>query len=624
MKKVLFAVMAVAFTIAISGFRQVAFAHEETKYPEGYETALLKLEQSDLSYEVMDGVNNKGQYVLFTGKETGYMIYDTVMDIYIEYSKEDKSPYADTSNSRKKVYAGPTYYLEKSEERYFDALDKRELNKFEIEEFSRYNEDLNASVFSRKESKKNERFLTDWLTKSKKETSQIDPSLEADSLYAHETTTTTSTAHAIPYSYYYENLRYAMGVNVEGTCSFVAAGMVMSYYDSVYNDNIVPEAYDVDGKLRESETSNASPIKPFETWGSIIPTAFNQSPGVSNDFEWETIEYMDTGNSMNIGETGRLISHYLNEAGVSYTKKEWNIWEGISKTRDEWVRDGIDSGNPVYIHFSGLDESLDDRELNHAVVGYEYDDTGIFVNFGWRGVYTHTNINNYTLQNVLYFLIHETETTIYNYEWTSTNGADGTMSISGDKICNHNIETKSVDDTYHVTRCFFCGAQNIYTGHTYVNGVCTVCGRVHENHVEGDTWYGTPESHYRKCIICGANIYCPEPATLTSYTSTTHTYSCSHGYSQTSPHTFDSTKTCTACGYHSTHVHFYTSHYELFSSTHHKAYCSCGSFILQPHVLVNPLNPNAPAYCSLCGYQVDDGNIMYLMKKDKELEKFLV
>ncbi|HBP25730.1 MAG TPA: hypothetical protein DD618_02105 [Acholeplasmatales bacterium] len=618
MKKVLFLVMAIVSIIAISGFSQKVNAQNPSAYPLGYEIALEKLGQDKLFVEVMDGVNDEDRYVLFTGKEVGYLIYDTELEIYIEYSTEDESPFAHTSLPRSKVYAGPTYYLEKSEEKYFDVLNKREVSKFEIEEFSRYNENMSASVLARKESERIERFNEEALAETPEPSAP-----ESDPVYELEQTSTLSVEHEIPYSFYYENLRYNMGVNVDGTCSFIAAGMVLSYYDSVYNDEIVSEELELPGTRRISD-SNAAPTEPFDSWSSIVPEAFNQSPGVSNDFLLETIDYMNVGNSMNIGQTGTLISHYLDQAGVDYSKKEWNLWEGLFTSRDQWVRDGIDSGNPVYIHFTGTDPDLDDRYLNHAVVGYEYDDTGVFVNFGWRGEYTHTNINNYTLQNVLYFIIHDDESAIYNYEWTSTNGADGIMCIGGEVVCNHNVQVKPIDEIYHLTGCFFCGSENVYTEHSFVNGVCTVCNYSHVNHVLGTTWYGTPSSHYRKCTICNLNVYCSVPATVSSYNSTTHTLSCCNGYTQTASHTYNSYNDCTVCGYHTTHTHAYTYRYVAYSTTTHKAYCSCGSFVFRPHVGIPPIDPNDPTYCGLCGYQMDGGGIMIIMKKDEDLEKFLV
>jgi len=614
MKKVLFLVMAVVSIVAINGLRLNVNSQDSSAYPYAYEMAVEKLGQDKLSFEVLDGVNEEDRYVLFTGKETGYLIYDTLLDIYIEYSIEDESPFVDTNLPRRKIYAGPTYYLEQNGDRFFDIIDKKELNHFDIEEFSEYNENMSASVMARKKSE-----AIKGINDSVVIESEPQPSADGDLELEAEQTSTLSGGNAIPYSFYYENLRYNMGVNVDGTCSFVAAGMVLSYYDSVYDDEIVPEEFDLEGTQRINE-NNASPTLPFANWESIVPTAFNQSPGVSNDFEWETIAYMNTGNSMNIGETGTLISHYLAEAGVGYSKKEWNLWEGLFKSKDQWVRDGIDSGNPVYIHFTGIDTSLDPRNLNHAVVGYEYDDTGVFVNFGWRGKYTHTNINNYTLENVLYFVLNDEEDIIYNYEWTSLNGANGNMNIGGSLICNHNIKVKPVDDTVHIIGCFFCNNESSYAQHSYVNGICSMCGYAHVNHVLGSTWYGTAASHYKTCTVCNAKVYCSIPATVSAYTSTSHTLSCSNGYTQTSAHTYNSTNDCTVCGYHYTHTHVYTYHYEPYSSTSHKAYCSCGSYVFRPHVS----DPNDPTICTFCGSVMDDGGMYLFKKKEEDVEEFFV
>jgi len=123
----------------------------------------------------------------------------------------------------------------------------------------------------------------------------------------------------------------------------------------------------------------------------------------------------------------------------------------------------------------------------------------------------------------------------------------------------------------------------------------------------GPTYYGTASSHYKKCTICNANIYCSSTATVISNTSTTHTVDCSAcGYSKTSTHTYNSNNHCTVCGYHTTHTHLYTDHYAFYSSLQHKAYCSCGNYVLRAHLGLAQA-PGMPIYCASCGYEMDDG-----------------
>lgn len=42
---------------------------------------------------------------------------------------------------------------------------------------------------------------------------------------------------------YFSNLRSNFGTNRFGTCAFVAMGMLLSFYDTYWDDSIVPSAY---------------------------------------------------------------------------------------------------------------------------------------------------------------------------------------------------------------------------------------------------------------------------------------------------------------------------------------------------------------------------------------------
>ena len=55
--------------------------------------------------------------------------------------------------------------------------------------------------------------------------------------------------HSSPMKNYFYNLRGNYGFNYMGTCAYVGLGMLFTYYDAYYNDNIVPEKYEVRGHL---------------------------------------------------------------------------------------------------------------------------------------------------------------------------------------------------------------------------------------------------------------------------------------------------------------------------------------------------------------------------------------
>lgn len=43
---------------------------------------------------------------------------------------------------------------------------------------------------------------------------------------------------------YYDNLTYNLGMNYQGSCGYVAIGMLLSYYDTYLCDDIIDDSYD--------------------------------------------------------------------------------------------------------------------------------------------------------------------------------------------------------------------------------------------------------------------------------------------------------------------------------------------------------------------------------------------
>src|SRR5690606_10740275 len=54
------------------------------------------------------------------------------------------------------------------------------------------------------------------------------------------------------------------------------------------------------------------------------------------------------------------------------------------------------------------------------------------------------------------------------------------------------------------------------------------------------------------------------------------------------------------------HINGYTVNEAFYSSLQHKAYCSCGNYVLRAHLGLAQA-PGMPIYCASCGYEMDDG-----------------
>ena len=72
-------------------------------------------------------------------------------------------------------------------------------------------------------------------------------------------------------SYYFKNLYTNFGNNKYGTCSYVSLGMLLSFYDSYWDDSFISETYDIKAEFE----SNRQTLADFD----LIPSNVN-SPGV--------------------------------------------------------------------------------------------------------------------------------------------------------------------------------------------------------------------------------------------------------------------------------------------------------------------------------------------------------
>ena len=83
---------------------------------------------------------------------------------------------------------------------------------------------------------------------------------------------------------YYSELQYNMGENLFGTCGYIAVEMLLSYYDTFLNNQIIPQQYNEIAFNRKmdlvGEYINGLPV-PINQNNMIIR---HNSPGTKNDY----------------------------------------------------------------------------------------------------------------------------------------------------------------------------------------------------------------------------------------------------------------------------------------------------------------------------------------------------
>ena len=249
---------------------------------------------------------------------------------------------------------------------------------------------------------------------------------------------------------YYWGLTENFAHNANNSCGYVALAMILSYYDTFLNDNIIPDSYDV-----------------ASTGNSYIMTDRNNSPGISYDYFtanqksttqnfYNTLEdiqdeslyakllligyelgYWDLNTSVdNLGvtdytERASIMQEYFDDVGYdNYSiSRISNITASESEIID-FVKSNIDSGYPVLISTAG-------NPLGHAWVCYDYNNNNLYGHFGLKNYtnYTHYMVTG-TIRNAMVLKFNnEPHTHTDNYEVTTSHGTDKFC------YCNSNILT---------------------------------------------------------------------------------------------------------------------------------------------------------------------------------------
>ena len=233
---------------------------------------------------------------------------------------------------------------------------------------------------------------------------------------------------------YFSSLRSNFGTNRFGTCAFVAMGMLLSFYDTYWDDSIVPSAYEavatstgdpVNGSIDSPGSCDSLPLIGNTNLGYYLNTIVPQNDGVYLDMKLMTLasDYLvafDTDTS----ETGldysgmySLFQYYL------YTYRGFSPYElgfiaetgtGTGQARSESVRDfaieKVSEGVPVLLSVGTDYASTTGR---HAVIAYDYDEDNdlLYCHMGWGPKATHVTIESfgYTSYNSAFSLAVRTQ-----------------------------------------------------------------------------------------------------------------------------------------------------------------------------------------------------------------------
>ena len=417
--------------------------------------------------------------------------------------------------------------------------------------------------------------------------------------------------------------------NAIGSCAYVATTMLLGYYDVYWNDNFISDIYEQD--VEYNSFTNDFVSGNFKTENELLTAWYNQyrsEGGTGDQDEYERLYY-----------TG-FASFYRNQGFLHL--------DLIGMGEDAGYYDGMFPKEKYAAFVTDIAPILDDY-FDGIFGDYRYYDPHNLNDI--LGVTPPISIkildsrNEGTSQqdvvNKIYELVAQGIPVMYQ-------GTRSVANAEGEKDSHIMIAFSTVmDEQGNITDC------NLHTGHIN-DPLTTLDTTVHDSKL-GILWLeiDTNQIPHVCCdnYVEGNNRYCScqvygdlheehehEFGKYLSYSTTTHTLTCSWGCDQTIveshtliPYMLDANGNhiyrCD-CGYGEYGQHYFSGYMPISDSLNARSYhykiCDCGYRELDEHSFVVSANPRY-SRCQHCGYTRDEwgsggGNVIMGKKEDEETE----
>lgn len=356
---------------------------------------------------------------------------------------------------------------------------------------------------------------------------------------------------------YYRNLTYNFGQNYQGSCGYVAAAMLFSYYDSYLSDRIIAENYDA-----VSVGTNYDIYSRFDSPGTqkdliVLPSNPNYASYgetlSAQDYYNEVCEMADyslhsklitIGNELGYYNFNAEQGHYCSSSVI----KIWNVidayLEDLEFTSDDYEIRGPSELSHANVRQFTIDKikqnypvllSVNDEDSGHIVIAYDYDETtdSIYCHMGYDSSSTHVRPEDRGYTQYADALVIDWDIThehTNNYVVRLNNGATQEELCYDNSLLSILRHTCYYDAGYekNITRNHkvLCECGNYITeAHTFSNNKCIKCELEHEHSYNFTVYYDNiyhkstcacgeyilnahvvSIENRKKCIICNGNI----------------------------------------------------------------------------------------------------------------------
>lgn len=170
--------------------------------------------------------------------------------------------------------------------------------------------------------------------------------------------------------FYFENLKDYHGYNDGKICGVVAGEIVLGYYDTFFNDNIVSEDYSKEGVTNSSSSSLTS-------WSQSPGTGFNvpyDDPSADSRFTEVLVTNATVGNLMISPRANGMTCSMVKNMFYQYLGNDYSytITDYYNNNVQSAIENAINNNRPVIA-----------EGKEHFVVAYGYDDDYVYIHTGW-------------------------------------------------------------------------------------------------------------------------------------------------------------------------------------------------------------------------------------------------
>lgn len=306
-------------------------------------------------------------------------------------------------------------------------------------------------------------------------------------------------------TYYFKNLTENFGNNVKGSCTYIAFAMLLSYYDTYWNDMIIPENYDMITMLSNAElelnvespgiyTENSSLV-----WSSMSTADYYQIVEQYSNAHLH-LKLIQMGKEkfgqyrfddsyspcgLTYSQLVELMQYYLYDY-MDFTTSEISYTSATSNVR-QFVIDNIQNGKPVLVRMGSTTVS----GIGHAFILYDYDEVNdeLYGHWGWK-------LHGYEFEHI------KLSTTPYDDFWDAT-----VLNVDTTHNCSNNYK---YSDEYNSLQTYCPCKHSIHEEHehSYVRYVWKN-GTHHISYCDCGGIALTPHVvrlGFTNCILCGGTV----------------------------------------------------------------------------------------------------------------------